>query len=476
MPISSNTTGKDSSGNASRRKFLEVAGAAGIAGIAGCMGNGGGGDGDGDGDGGDGGTPDISGQEVHVLSQENTEPFQEYWDNLTAAFKEETGATVNMEYIGETGSANERIIQLLQANDPPEVAQTVIPAAVTYGAQGVLADHSPIINTMEERYGDFPDQFLFEFDGNKTFVPMTQTFHSQWYRGDVFEEEPNTWEKELAMAKEHDEGQGGTRGQFLSNASELGEPTFSICSRGWGNDAFVCQRDDNGDIQVVMDQDPYRDRWIEVFEHVNELSQYSPDNTGIGYTDLFDAVERGATHQMYLYGNRGKDQNMNDFVADIQNTTVPVPEDKFEEGGRPAWSNTTGYLTFQGSNVDAGMEFLKFWTRPENFYEFFSLTPAHLLPSQPDILDDEDFQSTLQDALGPQWDYERDVVNLVDMAGSSFDLPLETSPPNPYAGPIFSSFEIGKTQRDIVIDGMDPGEAIDNRADNIREVIENTNI
>ncbi|WP_218836434.1 ABC transporter substrate-binding protein [Halorarum salinum] len=473
--MNSDSNGRGTSPRASRRTFIKVAGASGIAGLSGCSG---GGDESDDGNGAATGTngSDISGQEVHLLSQENSEPFQEYWESLAADFEDETGASVRIEYIGETGSAQERIIQLLQSNDPPEVAQVVVPNAATFGSQGVLADHSEVINTLEERYGALPEQFLFEFDGDNTFVPNHQTIHSQWYREDVFDEVPNTWEKELAMAREHDDGQGGTRGAFLSNASELGEPTFSLFTRGWGNDAVVCQRDDNDNVQVVMDEEPYRSRWIEVFEHVQELAQYSPDNTGVDYTDLFDAMEQELTYQLYIYGSRGKDTDSNDFVENIRNTTAPVPEEKYEEGGRRSWANTTGYLTFRGSNEQAGQEFLKFWTRPENYYEFFTITPVHLLPTQPQILEDSEFQDQLQEALGPQWDYERDVVDLVEMANTSFDIPLETNPPNPYAGPIFSSFELGKIQRDILIDGRNIEEAIDARAQNMQGIIDETQI
>jgi len=475
----------------SRRNFIRIAGATGLAGLAGCSSNndGGGGSDDGGGgsdDGGGGGNgtstsgqpgqSDISGQEVHLLHEEPN--LNEYWQELADGFEEETGATLRFEYPGETGTGiKQRMLQLTQAGNPPEVAQTTMFAASELGARDVLIDHSEIITMLEDRYGPFPDRYLVEFGGAKTFVPMIMTPHSKWYRSDLLDEVPNTWEKELRMARQVDEGEGGIRGEWLSNSSQILAPLVNLFSRGWGNDAQVCERDGDGNVQVVMDEEPYRSRWIEVFEHVVELQQYSPLNQGVGWTDLFDAIENGQTSQIIMYGNRGKDADVdNDFISDVTSTTWPVPSNKYEEGGRSSWGNTSGFLTFQGSNTEAARQFMEYWTRPENFYGLFMNNPGHVTPVQRGIYNDEEFISQLQDALGSKWNYERDIRPIQEMTQTAFDVPLETNPPNPMAGPIVGSNELAAAQIDVVVNDMSIEESIDTHAQAMQQIVDDTRL
>ncbi len=444
-----------------RRNFVRAAGASSVVGLAGCTGGG----------------SDLSGEEIHVLTQEATDKYTEYWDDVSTAFEEETGASVKIEYAGETGSGpKERILQLTQAGNPPEVVQATMPTAAELGARGLIVDHSEVISTFEDRYGPFPEQYLIEFDGNKTFIPMLNNTHSKWYRSDLYDVVPNTWEKELEFARETDEGEGGMRGEWMAHTAKIPQPGINLISRGWGNDAVLCERDGDGNVQVVMDEEPYRSRWAETLEHNRKLAEYSPLNTGATWADLMEAIENGRTSQIIMYGSRGKDNNANDFVPDIRNTTWPVPGDKYEEGGRRSWANTSGFMVLKGSNESAGKQFLEFWSQKEHYFGLFMPHPAHLVPMQEGVYTDSDFESQLQESLGPQWDYERDVKGLFEMSKSAFDLPLETSPPNPYAGPLQGSLEVGGVQNDVLVEGMSIDAAIDKRAQNMQQIIEESRL
>lgn len=471
----------------SRRRYLKRVAISGTAvTLAGCSGNGDGTDaGDGGsqatgnespGDSGSSQWADLSGQELRLLTQAASTPYQEYWNDLTNAFQEATGASVSVEYVGFGTGLRDRIAQLLQAGSPPELAHIGLNSVATYGAQGQLADHTEAVEYWIDQWGDMPEHMRFEGDsGGDSWVPMFANPWTNWYRADVFEEEPNTWESELAMAREHDEGQGGTRGTALVLADGAFSTNVDPLNYAWGNGASFCERVD-GDIQVVMDNDENRDLWIEALEHELELHEYSMPGNDVSDDNMDGLVSQGFSYQIRTSGTRPKVQAEGTDVAEhIAPTSVPT------NGTQNWWGNVQGYTSFAEANTEAAMEFLKFWAEPNNLLGrgsvtggFFFPTPLHNAPVQSDIRDAEQFQAGIE-SLPDHWQVPRDLQNQ-EFVADSIDIANEPEGMNPYAGVLFNSYELAGLHRDVLLEGVPPGEALSERASNLQAVIDETSI
>ncbi len=479
-----------------RRRFLKSVGAtSGVLAMAGCFGedddlvdNGD----DANGDDGDDGTqeevvgddedvdtddidpdewPDLEGQEVHILTQESSEPYQEYWQWLAARFNQATGAYVRMEYTGFGVGLQERIAQLIQGGDPPELSHLGHPGVATYGHLGLLADHTEAVEYWEDRWGEIPEGSRYLQDGVDQFLPILTNVHTLWYRDDVFDEVPDTWEKHLAMAEENDEGEGGIRGTALMMSPEENTPQIGIYSAGWSNGVQFFDRE-GGDGEVIpVFHDDYLDETVETLEYYRELYQYSDDLLDLSGGDYIQLVGNERAYANAWVGSRpkfyGEDQ---EFGGDIR----PCPFPTREEGNLTPWGHNQGYTAFEESDTEAAMEFLKFWAEPENLIGgphagFYFADPIHNAPVIEEIRDHELYQEQL-DQLPDYWNVPEDLN--FDWIEYGTELPAETEPPNEHVGLIYDSLEMTELLRDVCVREEDPEEACQNRAENIRQIIE----
>ena len=144
-----------------RRNAIKTIGAAGIIGLAGCAGDGGGGGGDG-GDGGStqsGGStsgsnsewPDYSGQSLHILT--GIQNQKEIFANIGEEFKSATGIDeIKIEVTG-MNNQRQRVIQLVQAGDPPDIVQDTQTLTPRYVNADLALDVSGMIADISDRIG-----------------------------------------------------------------------------------------------------------------------------------------------------------------------------------------------------------------------------------------------------------------------------------------------------------------------------------
>jgi N,N'-diacetylchitobiose transport system substrate-binding protein len=152
----------------------------------------------------DGGSGDD--QTLDVWIMEGTNPnAQSYFDDLEAAFRDRTGAELNIEFI-QWAEAHDRITTAMAGNELPDVAEIGSTWAAEFGAAGALTDLSE--NIEADGLGDDLVPALEEaatLDGAMYGMPWYAGTRSLMYRADIFEEHglepPTTWDelREVAL-------------------------------------------------------------------------------------------------------------------------------------------------------------------------------------------------------------------------------------------------------------------------------------
>lgn len=443
-----------------------------LAGVAGCMG--------GDDDEPSGSAEDLettdeedwddfSDAEITIITESSTDEYIEWWETVGGRFEDVTGATIDFEFAGHGDGYRERMAELLQAGDPPEISHMPINEAAEYGDQGHLADHTEVVEYWQDYWNeDYEEQHRMQNqDDNDVYLPMHSNVPTLWYRSDVIDEPPETWEEEVAMAEEHDEGEGGTRGYTTMVAEGEWQNDIMGFSRVWSNGGQLCERDGD-DLTVVMDEGGNLDAWIEVMEHEQELYQYSDDNLDMAVDDMNMRIASEASYTSHWNGSYPKREAIQmdaDFAADIRPTAPPTPDgDELI-----SWGNIQGQAAFEeAENTDAALEFLKFLAHPENAMGYYFADDLHQSPLMQGLTDTDEFDERLNE-MPEEWAFPED--HNFDWLEYGQDLATEVEPPNIHAASIAADTVYAQAQRSILVDGEDPESAITEVADTVRDHI-----
>jgi ABC-type glycerol-3-phosphate transport system substrate-binding protein len=157
-------------------------------------------------------------------------------------------------------------------------------------------------------------------------------------------------------------------------------------------------------------------------------------------------------------------QQEKSFAGEVRASLVP--RNRTER----SHANAIAYMTFADANVEAGNAFISYMFQEEYFTDLLLLTPIHNNPSYPEIRENEAYQSGL-DELGDAWT-EQDVQTSLSFADNILPFSQETSPPNPYAGTIYSSKLLVDILNDTTINDRDPETIVEEYATEIQGVID----
>jgi len=441
--------------NIDRRSVLKAAGGLGITtGIAGCLG-GGGGSGD--------------SKEVHFLTDESGDAFQNFFSTVKEDFESESDYTVNMEYAGVGGSAEDRLAQLTQAGDPPEVFLTGASQAALFLNQDAIAPVSSAFSSISDRFGSPSDNWRLQSGGEDYIAPLWGNIGITWYRTDVMSDQtPDTWDSLLDAAESADSS--SMRGSFVPAGQDICTDLYVL---GWAysNGARVCTRQ-GGDITVSMTDGENRQRWIETLQFLQNLHQYSPNNSDAGCSQMSQALaSESAAHTWYV-GSRPKNQPISQdasFAGDISAMPQPTPE----SGQDPTTvALAEGLVTFKGANTEGANEYIDFLFQSEYLNDLYFLTPLQNVPAFPDIPGTDSYQSKMDEALSSTAFTQEDVEATNTASDNIVTLASETSPANPYSGAILGSRKLSELIYDVTVGGKSPSEALETRASEIQSAVD----
>lgn len=465
-------TETNSEKNVNRRKILKGLGATTLVSISGCVGgDDDDGDGDGDGDGGadstpmtdNGDWPDLSGSEVHFLVDETSDAFRSFFDDIGSDFNDATGAEVRMEYQATGGSLEERLSQLLQTGDPPEVILSSLSQSALLALDGVAAPVNDAYQTVVDRYGDSRERMRFE--GDDYMMPFGSNIGMYWYRTDLYEQAPSTWETLLEEAQRVEENTD-THG-----AAVLGATSFCtelmLMGYAFSANANVAENND-GDINVIMSEGSNRDNWVEVLSFLQDLQQYSGGLEDVGCGGSTVLADETSAHAWWV-GSRPKNQCVvqeRPFAEDVTAVQQPGPG----EEAALTCGLTDGLITFEQADVEAAKTYMEFFAQPQYLTRLAGITPIHIIPPFPGIWENEQFQAALDD-LPDVWS-DQDIETMRRGSENYQTLATETTPPNPYAGAIYGSNLLSDIVFDVTIQGRDPGAVIDEYAPQIQDAVD----
>ena len=469
-----------------RRHFIKTVGATGIVGLAGCAGGGGGGGGGTNGSGGatTGGSQagqssqwkDLSGTELHFVNSDNSEESQQYWNKVTKAFGQATGASINMEFTGIGTSHEQRVTQLLQAGDPPELDWVTQSFAATAASQGILADVTPAVQYLRERLGEPMESGRVVFEGQDQIVPAAIAPGTFWHRTDLqsYSEPPDTWDKCSTYVQQSHQLNNPQNGIYLARGQGSHASSHHL-SWAYSNNATMCTRN-NGEVVCHIANGNNRTRWIELLEFYKELSDYSPLATDSSWSAMQNSIANKTSASVWYSGVRPKNAVIDQgvpFAEGVSNLKSGMPLNS-DNGQTRAGGN--GISVYEGSNVETALEFVKFWGSESDNYPTirdlpFTFAPAHNLLAYREALESDWYWERTREVTAPEWTDAQLKTLLYQETQNMLAIPNETSPPNPYAGAIVSSNAIQDMMAEATVDDRDPETLLDEYQQKINNVI-----
>jgi len=411
----------------SRRRWLALTGAGTVAGLAGCTGGGdggggggdggdggdGGSDGGGGGDGGDGGdggndgTPDPAElPEVHVLTDYNNEAWQTQWEEeLIPGFTEETDIDVRIEYSGMSGSQENRLATLVQSGDPPGMNTSTFDQVADLWASEQLAETTDVVDQVESIAGDLIASPLTQ-DGKLWQVPhgyYTSVFH---YRQDVYDElgleVPESIEGMIENARIIDESDLDIRGYGLAGKKTgKAQDELQVFLSNMGTSGIGVRWKDGetgGELEIHYPEEEV----TQLLEYFQQLAEYSPDPTGIGWAESLGDWAGGRFAQQYNLNMWPAGVAAGAGVDEIAKNTGVAPLPRWKAGDISKEDNwqfeptPDGHHVFAESDNPVGTKrFLEYVygddiSRTAGLYE---AEPTRFLPIYGDVLDSDAYRS-----------------------------------------------------------------------------------
>lgn len=416
---------------------------------------------------------DLSGHEFKFITEDSSDPMQNYWRGLARDFEDATGATVDVEITGINQSGDQRVSQLLQAGDPPAVVQS--DTIVQYAQADALAPVGDVVERVADFYGELPgDSQRLIIDGEELMLPRIYAPGIRWFRGDLDSDlsQKPTWDEFSSWAERVDDP-SGVRGSYVPVGGGTC-PEWDFLSWAYSNGAKLAGRDSNGEVQIVMSDSDQRSRWVETLEFMKELYQYSPQATDASCSTISQVIPSESAASTWYIAARPKIQSIErekSFASELSNFVQPKPSG----GTHRTLFAFEGLATFKGSDQKAAKEFMAFQARPEAMIGWYRAVPGIALnspPAWPGMRESDTFRNHLNNELPSQWNESDFTTILEDAPEAMQSLTSETEPPNPYSGALLGSGSVSSAVYDVCVNDAEPGATVDSYAEELRGVLE----
>jgi ABC-type glycerol-3-phosphate transport system substrate-binding protein len=469
---------KDSSGHTTRRrKVLATVGSAGVVGVAGCTFGGGGGNGGGNG-GGEGDIheldaskdwPDHSGETARFILQNEDEVISEIMENVKTDFEAATGATLNYEFGGPGDDVRQRVVQLIQAGDPPTVAVMPSVGREQFLLQGRGQPITDVAERVMERLGKpfGSARKVSKRDGEWYSLPYRTTVAQYYYREDIDAVDglvPETWDDLLEYCRRASESDTTQYATVIPAASNYATQAH-FRDFGYSNGARFCYRNSNDEVQVGIHTE-YRSQWIETIEYLDQLHEYAPRGADAGWGDIINGIQSGVSAANWYWGSRPKFQVIQNERPWADATRAMLTPEKETSLGLLAVGGNL--MTFPESNTELAETFLEFFMQWDYALAYLRRQPTYPSP-YPEITQRDDFSTELKSNLGDAWSDEDYQVAFVDAPKNSLAGALETEPTNPYFGTLQTTWAMADVVRDVLIKDEDPAAALDTHGARLEE-------
>lgn len=460
----------------SRRTAFKLIGASAVTGLAGCS--------SGD-DGGDNGTTtggttsgkEFEGEEMLYIKGATNAAVKDLFEEVQQAFKEETGATLNVQFSGQGGSRSERLAQLIQAGNPPEVANSDLSYAISLVNNDQVEPITDVMADLTDQHGEPPDfaRYIDE-EGEEYLPPWTIEAPNMWFREDLSEEvglgsdfHPDTWEKYLEYGRLVDEMDSPQHGIFIPGGNtEAMQGTLVSWMRT--NNAQIAQWT-GSEFEIAFNKGEHREKMIEVMEFMKEARQYSADATDASWDECLQSIALELSASTFYSGSRPKNA--------VGRQEVEFAEHVHGAGGMPEGRSRNGrtnvgpYVTFSNSNnPELGKRFVRFMIEnPQYAVELcWADGPFQALPPFPGLRDSDTWAEKIE-SVGPHWT-EDDIESHTEEATQHGTVSAyEAEEPNPYMGTLLTSYTLAELGNAVFARDQPIEESIDQYGSDMEEIL-----
>lgn len=447
--------GRESS---TRRRFLQSAGSATIVAAAGCTG------GSNDGANDDKGTTVGSAGDGNV-QQSNTIKYlsdrgdsKQVIDQIISEFENNHDYTVDVTYTSKGTSTDEQLQKMKAANNPPDIVFDTSADAYRYQRNGNLAPVSEAVRGM-----GLPDPV--NVGGESYFAATMVEPLMGWYRNDLYNENPTTWETWQSEAKRITE-QEDING-YVVQSGQTNNADTQITQYHWQNDVNIYSGPSDN-IEVTIDNEDNRQAAVETYEWIQQMAEYSPNGAGWEWGDAIGALQQENAAAIMSVGGLPIltiASNRPDLVDKLSPTAFPVPNGK---GQDKWWAYMEGHVVWKhGSATEGAKEFVKFFSESDKFMDFVLSAPLFQFPPTKEGLNSDAVKNneTIQQ--------HQDVMDLVRNNWDAFTSILATGDdgaPNIVAADAYGQQVFGQSAEQMLVGGKSPDQTVDWVAEKLRSL------
>ena len=428
--------------NHSRRRFVKTAGAASAFTLAGCLGGG---------SSGSGGT-------IQYLSDRGDS--KDVIDDIIAEFEDEHDYTVEVTYTSKGTSTDEQLQKMKAAGNPPDIVFDTSSDAYRYQRDGNAAPVSEAVQGT-----GLPDPV--NVDGESYFAPTMVEPLMGWYRNDLYEENPTTWESwtsEAQRVTENNDIDG-----YVVQSGQTNNADTATTQYLWQNDVNIYAGGVDS-IEVTIDNDQNRAAAVETYEWLQQMAEYAPNGSGWEWGDGIAALQQenaaalmsvGGLPILTIEGNRP------DLVDKLSPTAFPVPDGK---GQDKWWAYMEGHVVWdEGEQTEGARQFVEFFSKSDRFMDFVLSAPLFQFPPTEEGLNSDAVKNneTIQK--------HQDAMDLVRDNWDAFTTVLATGDdgaPNIVAADAYGQQLFGQSAEQLLVGDKSPGETVDWVASELRSLQE----
>jgi multiple sugar transport system substrate-binding protein len=453
----------------SRREYI-VLSALGAASVAGCLG------GNGNGDGGDGGdataTPTEDPTElpaVHWLTDYSNDAWQDRWNDLTSSFTDETGVETNVEFVGGSGSGEQRLSNLIQSGETPDMMTTTHESVANLWSLDQLSATTDLVEEIGSAAGEPTIDLQTDQEGNVYQVPHGYYVSTFLYRSDIYDaldlSAPSSYDEVLENARKIDESDEFDAAGFMLPAAKnapLAEGVFRHFLNNKGYAYVQWKSDAEEEVELWIPKEPT----VEVLNFLKELAQYSPppsQNTFVSGLSDWGAGAFGQLIHLNAWPASVATQVDPKVARNTGATNVPL-EDGVTGEEVPVTLEPDGHFILEdGANSPGAREFLGwlYGRDAESAAQMYVQEPMRFLPTYSEILDTDTFSN-----LGYFQEYPShlELLNEIQQIGDEYFSNNKSAQRAIRQGPasyLRGGYFLANMVNEVVVVGNDPGSTYD---------------
>lgn len=426
--------------SSTRRRFLQSAGAASIVVGAGCTSGPNGSKSKGEND---------TNQSKTITYLSDRGDSKKVINQIISEFEKKHDYKVDVTYTSKGKSTDEQLQKMKAAGNPPDIVFDTSADAYRYHRNGNLA---PVSDAVQGT--GLPDPV--NVDGESYFAATMVEPLMGWYRNDLYQENPTTWEKWSSEAKRLGE-QEDTNG-YVVQSGQTNNADTQITQYHWQNDVALYEGPSD-DIKVTIDKGDNRKRAIETYEWIEQMAEYSPNGAGWEWGDAIAALQQENAAAIMSVGGLpvlSIASNRPDLVEKLSPTAFPVPDGNKQDKW---WAYMEGHVVWkQGDATEGAKEFVKFFSKSDKFMDFVLSAPLFQFPPTRKMLDSDAVKNneTIQQ--------HTDVLDLVRNNWDAFTSILATGEggqPNIVAADAYGQQVFGQSAEQMLVGGKSPEQTVD---------------